>query len=215
MNNHETVLQKFYDARASAILRTGDAAVVVPAMEAAVRGGFRIVEFTLTTPGALDAIAHFSKQDDLVVGAGTVLTRDQAKAAVDAGAQFLVSPVVDESVISLACDLGVAALPGAHTPTELFRAHSFGAPFQKLFPAPTGGPDWLRSVLGPLPFLKIVPTNGVDEGNVGDWLDAGAFAVGFVKALFDTEDLKNKRFDRIESRARLLLEATMGVRRPS
>jgi 2-keto-3-deoxy-6-phosphogluconate aldolase len=110
-------VERLRHLRASAILRTAIAAAAAPAMEAAVRAGFRIVEFTLNTPGALELIAEFSRREELVVGAGTVLTVEDAHAAVGRGARFLVSPVVDADVIRAARSLGVAMMPGAHTPT--------------------------------------------------------------------------------------------------
>ena len=198
---------------ASAILRTQFEDAVAPAMEAAVRGGFRIVEFTLNTPNALAHIERFSRQEDLVVGAGTVLTVDEARSAIRAGAKFLVSPVVDEQVIDEAGAAGVAVMPGTHTPTEMLRAHRAGAPLQKLFPAPGSGPDYVRACLGPLPFLRIVPTSGVDGSNVGQFLAAGSWAVGFVASLFVAADLEAGRFDRIERRAVELL-ATVRAARP-
>jgi 2-dehydro-3-deoxyphosphogluconate aldolase/(4S)-4-hydroxy-2-oxoglutarate aldolase len=200
-------VQRLGFLRASAILRTPIAEAAGPAMEAAVRGGFRIVEFTLNTPGSLERIEEFSRRPDLVVGAGTVLTRDEAEDAVRAGARFLVSPVVDEDVIESALALGVAMLPGCHTPTELLRAHRAGAPIQKLFPAPGSGPDYVRACLGPLPFLRIVPTSGVTEGNARGWLESGCFAVGFVASLFDGTELAAARYDLVEARARRLLAA--------
>jgi Entner-Doudoroff aldolase len=197
--------------RASAILRTPIEQAAGPAMEAAVRGGFRIVEFTLNTPGALDRIAEFSRRPELVVGAGTVLDSEDARSAVEAGATFLVSPVVDEAVIEEAARLGVAMMPGCQTPSELLRAHRAGAPLQKLFPAPENGPLTLRAILGPLPFLRIVPTSGVLESNAAQFLAAGAWAVGFVASLFDAADLEQGRFDRIEARARRLCSIVGGT----
>ncbi len=175
----EAFLDILGSVRATAILRTPLTEAATPAMEAAIRGGFRVVEFTLTTPDALELIGAFSKRDELVVGAGTVLTVEEARAAVDAGARFLVSPVVDEAVIEEAARLGVAAMPGTHTPTEMLRAHRAGAPLQKLFPAPDTGPNSVKSILGPMPFLRIVPTSGVHLNNAASFLRAGAFAVGF------------------------------------
>lgn len=198
------------EERATAILRCGSEEVARRAMHAAIAGGFRIVEFTMTVPGVLDLIAEFAADDELVVGAGTVLTVDEAEEAVDHGARFLVSPVTDEAVIDRAAELGVAAMPGGHTPTELHRAHRAGAPLQKLFPAPGIGPAFVRSVLGPLPFLRLVPTNGITLDNVGDWLDAGAYALGFVAPLFPAGLLAEKRFDMIESRAQELLRRVHG-----
>src|SRR6266566_9801209 len=181
------------EVRASAILRCPARETAVLAMEAAVRGGFRIVEFTLTIPGALDLVEEFSRRQDLVVGAGTVLTPDEARSAVTRGARFLVSPVIDREVIAAGLSLGVAVIPGCQTPTEMLAAHRAGAPLQKLFPAPGIGPAYVRACLGPLPFLKIVPTQGVDAVNARAWLDAGAYAVGFTHALFDADDLKAGR----------------------
>lgn len=192
--------------RASAILRTDDRDAAAAAMEAAVAGGFRVVEFTLTIPGVFELIERFASRADLVVGAGTVLEVEQARRAVGAGARFLVSPVTDEAVIAAAGGLGVAVMPGAATPTEMLLAHRAGAPLIKLFPAPAGGPVWLRSALAPLPFLKVVPTNGVDAENVGDWLAAGAWAAGFTTTLFDPADMKARRWERVTERARTILE---------
>jgi 2-dehydro-3-deoxyphosphogluconate aldolase/(4S)-4-hydroxy-2-oxoglutarate aldolase len=193
--------------RASAILRTSIPEAVAPAMAAAVRGGFRVVELTMNTPDVLEHISTLAARTELVVGAGTVLSPEAARAAVGAGARFLVSPVVDEAVIEEAARLGVAVMPGTHTPTEMLRAHRAGAQLQKLFPAPGLGPAFVRATLGPLPFLRIVPTSGVDEHNAAAWLSAGAFAVGFVAPLFREDDLRAGRFDAVEARARRMLAA--------
>jgi 2-dehydro-3-deoxyphosphogluconate aldolase/(4S)-4-hydroxy-2-oxoglutarate aldolase len=176
-------------------------------MEAAIRGGFTILEFTLTVPGVFDLVRAFSQREGLVVGTGTVMNEVEARHSVAAGARFLVSPVVDEVLITTAAELGVACVPGTHTPTEMLRAHRAGAQLCKLFPAPAGGPAWLRSVRGPMPYLKIVPTNGVDEHNAGAWIEAGAFAVGFVNTLFVPEDIAAGRWDAIEARAGRCLAA--------
>ena len=206
----QAFVERFGRERASAILRTNDQEKAALAMEAAIRGGFRIVEFTLSIPGVFDLVREFAQRADLVVGTGTVLNEIDARHSVSAGARFLVSPVVDEAVIAVAGELGVACMPGTHTPTEMLRAHRAGAQLCKLFPAPAGGPAWVRSVLAPLPFLKIVPTNGVDEQNAAEWLDAGAFAVGFVSPLFDAADIAAGNWDGIEARARRCLAAARG-----
>lgn len=195
------------ERKATAILRTHVEENAGPAMEAAVRGGFRVLEFTLTTPGALERIAEFSARDGLVVGAGTVMTVEDARAAVEQGASFLVSPVVDEAVIEEAKRLGVAMMPGTHTPTEMMRAYKTGAQLQKLFPAPGQGPDYVSACLGPLPFLRLVPTNGVTVENASAWLDAGAYALGCVAPLFDPDEVAQGRFDLVEVCARRILAA--------
>lgn len=203
----EAFVDLFGQEKGSAILRTNDQEKAALAMEAAIRGGFRVVEFTLTIPGVFDLVRDFSKRDGLVVGTGTVMDERQACDSVEAGARFLVSPVVDEVMINAAHELGVASMPGTHTPTEMLRAHRAGAQLCKLFPAPAGGPAWVRSVLGPMPYLKIVPTNGVDEHNAAKWLAAGVFATGFVAPLFVPADVEAGRWDAIEQRAQRCLEA--------
>jgi 2-dehydro-3-deoxyphosphogluconate aldolase / (4S)-4-hydroxy-2-oxoglutarate aldolase len=193
--------------RAVAIIRARDPRTAADAMEAAIRGGFRILEFTLNTPGALELIESFARRDGLVVGAGTVLTVEDAEAAVRCGARFLVSPVIDEAVIAAAARATVPILPGTATPTEMLRGHRAGAAAVKLFPAPAGGPTWVRAVLGPMPFLKIVPTQGVDASNAAAWIAAGCLAVGTGAYLFPPEALAARAWDDVEARARTLLEA--------
>jgi Entner-Doudoroff aldolase len=203
----EATLNVLREARACAILRANDHAVGREALAAAVRGGFRVLEVTLSVPGAIELISELSRDDRLMVGAGTVLTVEQARAVTRAGAQFLVSPVVDVEVLAEAGRLGCVMIPGCATPTELWNAHRAGAPLQKLFPAPAGGPSWLRSVLAPMPFLRVIPTNGVEVENAAEWLAAGAFAVGCVRSLFAPEDMAARNWDSIELRARALLAA--------
>lgn len=200
--NIETFTQLLGREKATAIVRTNNQEKAALAMQAAIRGGFSICEFTLTVPGAFELINEFSKDGDIVVGAGTVLSVDEVEKAVDAGASFIVSPVMDEAVIRAAKELGVASFPGTHTATEMLQAHRAGANFCKLFPAPAGGPDYVRSILGPLPFLKIVPTNGVDTSNAANWIKAGAYAVGFVAPLFDPVMIAQYDWEGIEERAR-------------
>ncbi|MCW8925862.1 MAG: bifunctional 4-hydroxy-2-oxoglutarate aldolase/2-dehydro-3-deoxy-phosphogluconate aldolase [Xanthomonadales bacterium] len=200
-------VEHFGQLKASAILRTNNQQKAALAMEAAIRGGFRIIEFTLSIPGAYELVQDFSRRDGLVVGTGTVMTPDEARLSVEAGAKFIVSPVMDETVIRAANELGVASMPGTHTPTEMLQAQRAGAQLCKLFPAPAGGPDWVRAVLGPMPDLKIVPTNGVDEHNAAEWIAAGVYAVGFVATLFVPGDIASGNWDAIEARAGRCLAA--------
>ena len=208
------IISEFVDflgrERALAILRTDDLPRAKAAMEAAARGGFRVLEFTMSIPGVFELVQEFAARDDIVVGVGTVLTHADAVAACECGASFLVSPVVDEPIVRAGLERGVAVIPGTHTPTEMLRAYRAGAPLQKLFPAPAGGPAYVRSVLGPMPFLRLVPTNGVTPENAREWLEAGAYALGFTRPLFSLEDLKEERWDRIEARAREILVRVRG-----
>ncbi len=200
------ILERFAEQRCSAILRTVNADAVLPALQAAVDGGFEIIECTMNTPGALDAIRHFAQQDDLLVGAGTVLTTEDAQRAVDAGARFLVSPVTDPEVIKWCVRHDVVAIPGTFTPTEMLTAHRAGAPIVKFFPGPPGGPGAVRAIRGPLPFLRIFPTSGVTLENAADYLRAGAFGLGFVACLFEPDDLNAGRFDAVRERAGRMID---------
>ena len=196
------ILKELDRRRISAIIRTDDQQLAADAMSAAVAGGFRIVEFTLTTPGALELIAEFAdKSEKLLVGAGTVMTRQQAESAVQAGARFLVSPVCDPEIIACAKRLDVVSIPGTFTATEMITAHRAGADLLKLFPAPADVAQYVKSILGPLPQLKIFPTAGVDIDNMREVLDAGAAGIGFVRSLFTPDDMATRNFDAIEARA--------------
>lgn len=197
--------QEIKHRRVSAILRTEDPAVARQAMQAAVRGGFDLIEFTLSIPGALGLVAEFADDPRLLVGVGTVLDRDQARAAVSAGARFLVSPVLDFGLIEEAHALGVPCFPGTYTPTEMLAAHRAGADFVKLFPAPDDIARYIVQVRGPLPFLQIFPTAGVNADNAEAILEAGAAGVGFVSSLFPNADLRDRNYDAIEQRARTII----------
>jgi Entner-Doudoroff aldolase len=196
-------LDTLWHERATCVLRTNHQEPARKAMEAAVLGGFRIIEFTLTIPGAMELIKDFSWHSDLVVGAGSVLSVENAREAVAQGAKFLVSPVADADVIAEAKKLEVTMIPGAFTPAELLQAYRYGAPLQKLFPEPPGGAKYLRACLGPMPFLRVVPSHsGVDATNALAYLEAGAYAVAFVTHLFDPQEIAQGKFEKIEERAR-------------
>lgn len=216
----DAFVSRLRSERAVAILRCNATALARRAMQAAIAGGFRLIEFTLSIPGAFELIEEFSAADrvdgaEIVVGTGTVLEVEEARAAVRAGARFLVSPVTDAEVIAEARELGVAILPGAQTPTEMLAAHRAGAPLIKLFPQPATGPAYVQQLLGPLPFLKIVPTSGVNEDNAGAFIEAGAWAVGCVRSLFAPAELAVGNVEGIEARARRLLAAARAATPPA
>ena len=202
MSSRKEIRDGLLARKISAIVRTNDQFVAEQAMAAAVEGGFRVIEFTLNTPGALELITQFRSMDEsLLVGAGTVMTPQAAKEAVNAGAQFIVSPVCDSAVIREAGEMGVVSIPGTQTPTEMQNAHEAGADFVKLFPAPTNVAEYIRYILGPQPHLKIFPTSGVNLDNMLEVLEAGAAGVGFVGPLFDLQSMRNRNFDDIRERA--------------
>jgi 2-dehydro-3-deoxyphosphogluconate aldolase/(4S)-4-hydroxy-2-oxoglutarate aldolase len=206
MNDREHIKSELLERKISAIIRTDNQKVAEQAMQAAVDGGFRVVEFTLTTPGSLNLITQFRENDDLIVGAGTVMSPIIAQEAVEAGAQFLVSPVCNVDVIQEAEKLDVVSIPGTFTATEMETAHQAGADFVKLFPAPENVAEYIRFILAPLPYLKIFPTSGVNLDNMLDVLQAGAAGTGFVRPLFDPEMIHNKHYDGIRQRAEAIVE---------
>ena len=202
MSSRKEIRDGLLARKISAIVRTDDQSVAEQAMAAAVEGGFSVIEFTLNTPGALELITQFRSMDEsLLVGAGTVMTPQAAKEAVNAGAQFIVSPVCNPAVIREVGEMGVVSIPGTQTPTEMQNAHEAGADFVKLFPAPTNVAEYIRYILGPQPHLKIFPTSGVNLDNMLEVLEAGAAGVGFVGPLFDPQSMRNRNFDDIRERA--------------
>lgn len=168
-------------------------------------GGVRAVEFTLTADNALEAIAAAAATADVIVGAGSVLTASDARAALDAGARFLVSPITAPAVVAAASHTPV--LLAGRTPTEIHQAWSLtGAPV-KLFPADLDGPGYVRSLLAPMPALAIMPSGGIDAGNVAAYLRAGAVAVNVGGALCPPEALRAGDGDALTVRARELCAA--------
>jgi 2-dehydro-3-deoxyphosphogluconate aldolase/(4S)-4-hydroxy-2-oxoglutarate aldolase len=159
-----------------AVLRAPTADAFAAVSDVLVEAGITALEVTLTSRGALEAIAGLRRQlpDTVAVGAGTVLNLEDAKASVDAGAAFLVSPVYVPALDGFS----VPVYPGAFTPTEIFNAAVGGAPLVKLFPAATVGPRFIKDLHGPLPHVRIMPTGGIEISDVATWLTAGAAAVG-------------------------------------
>lgn len=203
VETYEAVLDKFAQIRACAVLRTAASEDCPKAMQAAIDGGFKIVEFTLTTPDCLHHLSDFrAKYDkDVMVGCGTIMNTEDAENAVDAGAEFIITPVMLPDVIEWCRDRNIVSVPGCQTPTELVNAYRHGAPLQKLFPGVTGGPMWVKAVSSALPFLSINPTSGVDLDNAGDYLKMGAASVGLVAPLFDPVAIANGDFDQIAKNA--------------
>ncbi len=190
------------DATAIAIFRTAAPEHAVEGVAAAVRGGFEAVEITMNTPGATDALAQVAGRGDAIVGAGTVLAPEQVKQAYDAGAEFIVTPVVAPAVVEAAHEVSVPVLMGASTPTEIFTARQAGADWVKVFPAEQlGGPDYISDVLGPLDGTPILVTGGLTAENYLGYLDAGAELVGFATALFDPDLAAEDNYEEFERRS--------------
>ena len=186
-SNRESVVGQVAAAGIVAVIRLTDPARLRAVVEAISEGGIRALEITMTVPGAVDLIRQLAPgmPPGFLLGAGTVLDRDTALRVIDAGAQFVVSPVFRTAVIGACHERGVPAMPGCFTPTEILDAWDAGADVVKVFPATALGPTFLKDVRGPLPQVKLMPTGGVTLDNAGDWIRAGAIAVGVGTALLD------------------------------
>jgi 2-dehydro-3-deoxyphosphogluconate aldolase / (4S)-4-hydroxy-2-oxoglutarate aldolase len=183
------------------VLRFDSAELTERAVGCLVDVGFRCIEITLTTPGALPLIRDLSSHGNLAVGAGTVLDAHAAGECVEAGAQFLVSPYVCPDLAKVAHDAGRAALVGAFTPTEVMAAHREGADIVKVFPASSGGPAHLRHLRSVFPNILLCPTGGVTLENMQEFLDAGAALVGIGNAIVPLGALKKGNLDEVRAHA--------------
>lgn len=198
-----TVVDALIERGAVAVLRLSSAALARDAILALADGGVTAIEVTLTTPDALSLISSIRKErESLLVGAGSVLSAEQARHAVEAGARYLVSPVFDPDVLATAHTYDIPAMPGAYTPTEMLTAYKAGADLVKVFPADTLGPSYIKGVLSPMPFLELMPTGGVTPDNVATWLHSGAVAVGLGGALVDAASVAARDWNTLTQRAR-------------
>ena len=197
-----------------AIIRLPDPAALRSVVDALIEGGVRALEVTMTVPRAIDLIREIAPTlpDDFLFGAGTLLDADTVHRAVDAGAQFIVSPVFRPAVVKAAHEDGVPVMPGCFTPTEILDAWDMGADLIKVFPATSVGPGYLKDIRGPLPHVKLMPTGGVSIDNVGEWLRAGAVAVGVGSALVDTKAVAAKQFNVITDNARRIVANVVEAR---
>lgn len=197
-----------------AVIRLKEAGALRAVVDALADGGVRALEVTMTVPRAIDLIAELAPTlpPDFVLGAGTVLDADTARAAAAAGARYVVSPVFRPEVVRAAHEAGAAAIPGGFTPAEILDATEAGADLVKLFPATPLGPAFLRDLRGPFPALRVLPTGGVSAANAGDWIRAGAVAVGVGSALVDAASVEARRFGEITRRAKELVAAVAAAR---
>jgi 2-dehydro-3-deoxyphosphogluconate aldolase/(4S)-4-hydroxy-2-oxoglutarate aldolase len=197
-----------------AIIRLHDPSAVRGVVDALAEGGLRALEVTMTVPRAIELIGELAPTlpADFVFGAGTVLDAETARRAARAGAQFIVSPVFRPEVIAAAHDEGIPALPGCFTPTEILSAWDTGADIVKVFPATSVGPSYFKDIKGPLPHVKLMPTGGVSIDNVGDWLRAGAVAVGVGSALVDTKAISSNQYAVITENARRIVANVRAAR---
>jgi len=197
------------------VIRVASAADAIDVADAIKEGGVSVIEITMSVPGALDTIKDLTKKykDDIIMGAGTILDTETGRAALLAGAQFLVTPTLNLDLIQLAHRYSAVIVPGAATPTEILTAWNGGADMVKVFPAAQlGGPDYIKALRGPLPQILYVPTGGVNLENAGAFIKAGATALGVGGELVDKKALKEKKFSVITENTRAFLKAIKDAR---
>lgn len=210
MSSQREILNRLLNEKIVAIVRLDNGDDLLHVAEALLAGGIRTIEFTMTTPGALDMILMASKQfgNDILMGAGTVLDPETARAAILAGSDFIVTPTLNVDTISLCRRYGKPIMPGALTPTEILTAWEAGGDIIKIFPASqVGGAAYIKAVLAPLPQVRVAPTGGVNADNAAEYLAAGAVGIGVGGNLVSKDAVQNKDWQSITKEAKRLVEA--------
>ena len=207
MSKAET-LQKLVDNGVFAVIRMTDSKKLEKVIDAIRLGGVKNIEITMTVPNAVEIIREMAQSNsgDSIIGAGTVLTKENARAVIEAGAKFVVSPIMNPEVISVCKELNTPTMPGCYTPTEVISGWNAGGDIIKVFPATTLGPRYFKDLLAPFPYLKLMPTGGVSITNVGEWVNAGALTVAIGGDLLDKKAIQEENWAALTERAKTLTE---------
>ncbi|MBX9681065.1 MAG: bifunctional 4-hydroxy-2-oxoglutarate aldolase/2-dehydro-3-deoxy-phosphogluconate aldolase [Gemmataceae bacterium] len=200
----ETQLKQVLDTGIVAVVRSQDSQQLVDVVEALAEGGVTVVEITMTVPNALDVLRLTRNKlgNRVLLGAGTILDTETARAAFLAGAEYLVSPTLNLDVIRMCQRYDKLVMPGAFTPTEILAAWEAGADIVKVFPAEVVGPPFFKAIKGPLPQIRVMPTGGVDLTTASSFLKAGACCLGVGGQLVEPKAVAEHNFDRIRDLAR-------------
>jgi 2-dehydro-3-deoxyphosphogluconate aldolase/(4S)-4-hydroxy-2-oxoglutarate aldolase len=214
MADRTTTLGRILDSGITAVIRAKSSAHLVEVAEAIKAGGVECIEVTMTTPDALRVIAEASKRfgEEVVIGVGSVLDAETARAAMLAGAEFVVGPCLDLGMIEMCRTYSKPVIPGALTPTEILTAWRAGADLIKVFPAGQLGPTYFRDLLAPLPQVKLVPTGGVDLETAGAFIKAGAAALCIGSAMMPREAMENGDWGTVTNLARRFVEEVRKAR---
>jgi 2-dehydro-3-deoxyphosphogluconate aldolase / (4S)-4-hydroxy-2-oxoglutarate aldolase len=213
--NKQDVIARIIETGIVPVIRAASADEATRLIEAVRAGGINIFEITMTVPGAVSLIETLSKRfgSDASIGAGTVLTPEQARDCINAGAQFVISPALNFELIALCRKAEIAVMPGALTPTEIVAAWHAGADFVKVFPAGAlGGASYIKSLKAPLPDIRIIPTGGVSLKTAADFIQVGASALGVGADLVDLQALRQGNKNTITDRARQFVEIVKAAR---
>lgn len=201
--NKQEVLEKVKDLGLLAVIRGPSAELTVQMVEALIKGGVLGIEITYSTPNAEEVVRTLSGKfgDTIVLGMGTLTKIEQAESAKNAGANFLVSPICEPTLVKSMVASGLLTMAGALTPTEVFQAYSLGTDVVKIFPGSLGGPAYVKALKGPFPYIPMMPTGGVSATNAADWFKAGVVAVGAGSELCPPDLAKAGKFDEITQKA--------------
>ncbi|UCH62740.1 MAG: bifunctional 4-hydroxy-2-oxoglutarate aldolase/2-dehydro-3-deoxy-phosphogluconate aldolase [Fidelibacterota bacterium] len=207
MATRNDILAHILEKKAIAVIRMTDIARLTRVIDAIRAGGVECVEITMSVPGAIDVIKDVSRTigDKALIGAGTVIDAVTARRAINAGAEFIVGPVLDLGVIGVADEYGKVVIPGAFSPGEIVTAWQAGADIVKVFPATVLGPGYLKDLGGPLPQIRLCPTGGVTVENAGQWIKAGACCVGIGTDLLDKKAIAEDRYEVLTEKARRMV----------
>lgn len=205
----EKILEEVLKRKSVAVIRLKEADKLKKVIEALALGGVSVAEVTMTVPNAIGLIKQVTQElnEDIIVGVGSVLNADVAKQAIEAGAKYVVSPIFKKEIIDAAHEYDVPVMPGCFTPTEVLTAYEYGADVVKVFPADVLGMAFFKGILAPMPHLKLMPTGGVSLTNAGDWIKAGAVAVGIGSALLDKEAIDSENYSKLTANAKQITES--------
>jgi len=206
--NRKEVLSHIMSNGVVAVIRMKDTQRLLKVIQAVGAGGVKSIEITMTVPGAIDIIRQLapSVPGDVLIGAGTVVDRETANKVIDAGAKFVVGPILNLEIIRLCAERDTVVMPGCFSPTEIYTAWTAGADIVKVFPATSLGPKYFKDIRGPFPDIRLMPTGGVTIDNVGEWIAAGAVAVGIGSDLLDKKAIDEERYEVLTERAKRMVE---------
>jgi 2-dehydro-3-deoxyphosphogluconate aldolase/(4S)-4-hydroxy-2-oxoglutarate aldolase len=214
MRTKDQILDKLVNPGIIAVVRIGDPGKAFPLVNALLDGGVSAVEITITTPNALKIIKDLRKQvpEDVVIGAGSVTNTKDCEAVIDAGAEFVVSPICNTGLVSLGQRAQIPIMIGAFSPTEAYQAYAAGADFIKIFPAEVLGADFFKAVLAPMPFLKLVPTGGITLENANMFFEVGCIALGVGSSMMPKDLIKCNNWSAISEIARRFVKTALNFK---
>ena len=211
--SRERIIEEILKRKAVAVLRVKETEKLQRVIEAIYNGGISVAEITMTVPNAIQLIEQMSEELDknIIIGVGSVLNSQTAEDAIKAGAKYVVSPIFKKEIIDTAHKHNIPAMPGCFTPTEIQIAYEYGADIVKVFPADVVGMEFFKAILTPMPHLRLMPTGGVTLTNAGDWLKAGACAVGIGSALLDKKAIQESNYSKLTESARIIMKSIAEV----